>query len=116
MSLNKWRSRERKRAEPYQSVLGLRRDAPCETLDTVLTGEPATSLMRRSLVPRFRRGWAAIWDALAVGSLDVGTLRRLFAQSTPGPFLGQRELWVDGTIWTRLATKASSERRPLSSG
>ena len=56
-------------------------------------------------------GWAAICDALADGSLDAAALRRLFAQSTPGPFLGQRELWVvDGTIWPRPAAKTSPER------
>jgi hypothetical protein len=56
LRLNKWRSRRRKRAEHYQSVLGLRRDALCETLDAVLTGEPATSLVRGSLASCFRRG------------------------------------------------------------
>ena len=60
-------------------MLGLRREALFETLDAVLTGEPATSLVRRSLAPCFRRGWAAIYDALADGSSDVAALRRLFA-------------------------------------
>ncbi len=111
LSWNKWRSRERRRTEHCRSVLGLRRDALCETLDAVLTGEPATNLVRRGLAPCFRRGWAANCDALADGSLDVAALRRLFAPATPGPFPGQRELWlVDGTIRPRPAAKTGPER------
>lgn len=99
------------RAELYQSVLGLRRDALCETLDAVLSGEAASSLVRLSLAPVFRRGWASACDALADGSLDLAALRRLFAQWTPAPPLGQRELWVlDGSIWPRPEAKTSPER------
>jgi hypothetical protein len=99
------------RAELYQSVLGLRRDALCELLDAVLTGEPATSLVRHSLAPCFRRGWASAPDALADGSLDVAALRRLFAQHTPRPPHGRRELWVlDGSIWPRPEAKTCPER------
>ena len=67
------------RAELYQSVLGLRRDALFELLDAVLTGDDATSLVRHSLAPCFRRGWASACDALSDGSLDAAALRRLFA-------------------------------------
>jgi hypothetical protein len=99
------------RAELYQSVLGLRRDALCELLDAVLTGDRATSLVRSSLAPCFRRGWASAADALSDGSLDVAALRRLVAQHNPPPRLGRRELWVlDGSLWPRPAAKTSPER------
>ena len=99
------------RAELYQSVLGLRRDALCELLDAVLSSEQATSLVRHSLSPVFRRGWAWAPDALADGSLDVAALRRLVAQHTPAPPVGHRELWVlDGSIWPRPEAKTCPER------
>jgi len=99
------------RAELYQSVLGLRRDALCEVLDAVLSGDRATSLVRHSLSPSFRRGWASACDALADGSLDVPALRRLVAQHLPPPGHGVRELWVlDGSIWPRPEAKTSPER------
>jgi hypothetical protein len=99
------------RAELYQSVLGLRRDALFELLDAVLGGTGATSLVRHSLSPAFRRGWASAPDALADGSLDVPALRRLLAQHTPASPVGHRELWVlDGSIWPRPEAKTSPER------
>jgi hypothetical protein len=99
------------RAELYQSVLGLRRDALCELVDAVLSGERAESLVRLSLAPGFRRTWSSATDALADGSLDVAALRRLFARHTPVPAAGQRELWVlDGAVWSRPAAKTCPER------
>jgi hypothetical protein len=99
------------RTQLYQDVLGLRRDALCELLDAVLTGEQATSLVRHSLSPAFRRGWASAPDALADGSLDVAALRRVFAQHTPAPPGGRRDLWVlDGSIWPRPEAKTCPER------
>jgi hypothetical protein len=99
------------RAELYQSVLGLRRDALCELVDAVLSGERAESLVRLSLAPGFRRTWSSATDALADGSLDVAALRRLYARHTPVPAAGQRELWVlDGTVWSRPVAKTCPER------
>ena len=99
------------RAELYQSVLGLRRDALFETLDVVLGGEGPTSLVRHSLSPVCRRGWAAVCDALAEGSLDLRALGRLFAQMMPEALVVGRLLWVvDGSIWPRPEAKTSSER------
>lgn len=99
------------RAELYQSVLGKRRDALFELLDAVLTGDGATSLVRRSLAPCFRRRWASVFDALSDGALDVAALRRLFAQTAPDARVDGRLLWVlDGTIWPRPAAKTSPER------
>jgi hypothetical protein len=99
------------RAELYHSGLGRRRDALCELLDAVLTGAGATSLVRHSLAPVFRRGWSSAPDALAAGSLDVAALQRLFAQSMPAADVAGRRLWVlDGTIWPRPAAKTSPGR------
>lgn len=99
------------RAELYQTVLGKRRDALCELLDAVLTGEGATSLVRHSLTPAFRRGWSSACDALSDGSLDVAALRRLVAQTMPPALVEERLLWVlDGTIWPRPAATTSPER------
>jgi hypothetical protein len=99
------------RAELYQTALGMRRDALFETLDAVLSGEQATSLVRHSLTPGCQRGWASLCDGLSDGSLDVAALRRLFVQTLPPPGAGERPLWViDGTVWPRPAAKTSPER------
>jgi hypothetical protein len=99
------------RAELYQSVLVLRRDGLCELLDAVLCGDGASSLVRHSLAPCFRRGWAAACDALSDGSLDAAALQRLFAQTMPPALVDERLLWVvDGTTWPRPEAKTSPER------
>jgi hypothetical protein len=91
--------------------LGLRRDGLCELLDAVLTGEGATSLVGHSLSPAFRRGWAAICDALSDGSLDVPALQRLLAQTLPAALVEDRLLWaLDGSLWPRPEAKPSPER------
>lgn len=89
----------------------MRRDALFELLDAVLSDAQATSLVRHSLSPCFRRGWASTADALSDGSLDLAALRRLFARATPAPLAGARELWVlDGSIWPRPEAKTCPER------
>jgi hypothetical protein len=99
------------RAALYQTVLGMRRDALCELLDAVLSGDGASTLVRHSLAPCFRRRWASICDALADGSLDLEALRRLLAQTMPPALVDDRLLWVvDGTIWPRPEAKTSPER------
>jgi hypothetical protein len=99
------------RRQLYQDVLGLRRDALCELLDAVLSGDRATSLVRHSLTPGCQRGWASLGDALSDGRIDVVALRRLFVQTLPQPRAGERPLWViDGTLWPRPAAKSSAER------
>lgn len=99
------------RAELYQTVLGLRRDALCELSDAVLSGDGPTSLVRHSLSRAFRRGWASASDAVTDGSLDLAALRRLLARQAPGVVRGMRELWaLDGTVWPRPAAETSPER------
>ncbi len=99
------------RAELYQTALAMRRDGLAELLDAVLSGERATSLVRHSLSPGCRRGWASRCDALSDGSLDLGALRRLFVAALPPPENEERPLWViDGTRWPRPAATCSPER------
>lgn len=99
------------RAELYQTGLGMRRDARCELLDAVLSGDGARRLVGHSLEPGCQRGWASLCDALSDGSLDLGALRRLFVQTLPWLDEGARPLWViDGTVWPRPAAKCSPER------
>src|SRR5262245_17027586 len=99
------------RAELYQSVLGLRRDALFELLDAVLSGDQPTSLVRHSLRPAFRRSWASACDALSDGALDVPALQRLAAQTLPAATVEGRVLWaLDGTTWPRPEAKTSAER------
>lgn len=98
------------RAECYQSF-GLRRAALSDLLDAVLSGDRVTSLVRLSLEPRFRRGWASVFDALADGRIDRAAVRRLLGHSLPEPEAGQRLLWViDGSSWPRPAAKTSPGR------
>ncbi len=99
------------RAELYQTTLGLRRDALSDLLDAVLTGDRPATLVRLSLAPGFRRGWASAPDALADGTLDVAALRRLFGVNLPPPPPDQPPLWViDGSTWPRPEAKTSPER------
>ena len=77
----------------------------------MLTGTAATSLVRLSLAPGFRRGWASTADALAEGRLDVVALRCLFVGSLAPPPAGARPLWaLDGSTWPRPAAKTSPAR------
>jgi DDE superfamily endonuclease len=99
------------RAALYHDVLGLRRDALFELTDAVLTDPGPSSLVRRTLNPCFRRGWASASDAVADGSLDVAALRRLWGAWLPPPPAHERPVWaLDGTTWPRPAAKTSAER------
>ena len=102
---------ERFRAQLYHGVLGQRRDALFDLVDALLTSDGPRSLVRLSLAPCFRRGWASTCDALADGRLNVGALRRLCVQALPPPAPDQREVWaLDGTTWPRPAAKTSADR------
>jgi hypothetical protein len=57
--------------------LAARRDALFELCDAILCADHAvTSLVRLSLVPEFRRGHGALYDALADGRIDEEKLGR----------------------------------------
>lgn len=99
------------RQELYQTVLGHRKDSAFELSEAVLCAAGPEPLVRLSLVPCFRRGWASASDALADGSLEVQALRRLFVTALPAPLAGARELWViDASTWPRASAVTSPER------
>lgn len=84
--------------------LTARGDALFELADAVLCAPGRVSdLARLSLVPEFRRGHGALYDALDAGRVEIARLRRAVA-SVPLP------AWPDGRI--RLAVDVSSWLRP----
>jgi len=81
-----------------------RADALFDLADAVLCAAGrVTDLARLSLVPEFRRGHGALYDALSAGHLGFARLRRALA-GLPLP------AWEDGRI--RLAADVSSWLRP----
>jgi hypothetical protein len=81
-----------------------RADALFELCDAVLCAPGrVTDLARLSLVPEFRRGHGALYDALGAGRVDFGRLR-LAVAGLPLP------AWRDGGI--RLAVDVSPWLRP----
>jgi hypothetical protein len=98
------------RAELYQTF-GLRRDALTDLLDALLTSQRGASLVRLSLAPAFRRGWASVSDALTAGRLDTAAVQRTWAATLPPPAATGRDLWaIDGSTWPRPEAKTSAER------
>jgi hypothetical protein len=102
------------REELYQRGLGHRKDSMFELADAVLTAERPQPLVRLSLEPVFRRGWASAPDALADGQADVGALRALvhrhLAVEPATPVVGRAVWAVDMTVWPRPAALTSPER------
>jgi len=91
------------RGEFYR-CLPARGDALFELCDAVLCAAgPVRDLARLSLVPEFRRGHGALYDALGCGRVDFGRLR-LAVAGLPLP------AWPDGGI--RLAVDVSAWLRP----
>jgi hypothetical protein len=83
-------ARERFRARLYHDVLGNRRDALFQLLDAVLSGDGPEPVVRCSLAPCFRRGWASACDAVADGTLRARSLGRLCVRALPPPAAGVR--------------------------
>ncbi|HXZ75589.1 MAG TPA: transposase, partial [Streptosporangiaceae bacterium] len=64
--------------------LAARADALFELVDAILCADHAvTSLAELSLVPAFRRGHGALYDALAAGRIDEEALAALLTQTLP---------------------------------
>ena len=64
--------------------LTARADALFELCDAILCADHAvTSLVQLSLVPEFRRGHGALYDALAAGQIDEEALAALLTQTLP---------------------------------
>src|SRR5256886_2314126 len=83
------------RARLY-GCLTARADALFELCDAVLCADHAvTSLARLSLVPEFRRGHGALYDALAAGRSDEEALGALLTQTLPALVDGDEgRAWV----------------------
>ncbi len=99
------------RRELYR-CLTARADVLFELCDAVLCGEgPVTDLARLSLVPGFRRGHGALYDALGEGRVDVGRLRwAVGCLPLPGWPDGRIRLAVDVSNWLRPEAVTSPER------
>lgn len=85
------------RARLYGCLIS-RPDALFELCDAILCADHAvTSLVRLSLVPGFRRGHGALYDALAAGQVDEEALAALLTGTLPqlvdGP---EARAWVSG--------------------
>lgn len=86
-----------------------RPDALMDLCDAVLCADgPVRSLAELSLVPEFRRGHGALYDALAEGGVDEERLRDLLVSALPPglPLL----FAVDLTTWERPAAHCSAQR------
>jgi hypothetical protein len=71
------------RARLY-GCLTARADALFELCDAILCADhTVTSLVQLSLVPEFRRGHGALYDALAAGRIDSEALASLLTASLP---------------------------------
>ena len=85
------------RARLYR-CLTARADALFELTDAILCADHAvTSLVQLSLVPEFRRGHGALYDALAAGDIDEEALAALLTGTLP-QLIDCREgrAWVSG--------------------
>jgi hypothetical protein len=85
------------RARLY-ACLTSRPDASFELIDAILCADHAvTSLVQLSLVPAFRRGHGALYDALAAGRIDEESFAVLLTATLPPPLDGQEgRAWVAG--------------------
>jgi hypothetical protein len=92
----------------FYACLGVRRDALFELADAVLTQSGVASLVLLSLMPVHRRSWGSLYDALAVGSVDVAALHHLLAESVPEP---EPPVYaIDTSVWPRCDAETSPER------
>ena len=85
------------RARLYR-CLTARSDALFELCDAILCADHAvTSLVQLSLVPAFRRGHGALYDALAAGQVDEEALAGLLTGTLPQLIDGpEGHAWVSG--------------------
>ena len=85
------------RARLYR-CLTARADALFELCDAILCADHAvTSLVQLSLVPQFRRGHGALYDALAAGQVDEEAFAALLTGTLPQLIDGQEgHAWVSG--------------------
>jgi hypothetical protein len=99
------------RAELY-GCLTARGDALFELCDAVLCGDgPVRDLAGLSLVPGYRRGHGAVYDAVNAGAVDIGRLRwAVGCVRLPAWPDGRIRLAVDVCCWLRPDARTSPER------
>jgi hypothetical protein len=85
-----------------------RADALFELVDALLAVESVGSLPHLSLQAPYRRGWGSLYDALAVGRIDVAALRGLLRRHAAHE--GPPVYAVDLSVWPRCDAEASPER------
>jgi hypothetical protein len=95
------------RAGIYQHF-GSRRDALFEVLDAAIVAGLVPSLAHLSLTAVHRRGWGSLYDALAVGSMDVSALRDLVGRWPLDD--GQPIYALDTSVWPRDDAETSPAR------
>jgi hypothetical protein len=91
LALREFRSR-------LYACLTSRADAQFELADAILCADHAvTSLVQLSLVPQFRRGHGALYDALAAGQIDQEAFAQLLAGTLPQLIDdGPARAWIAG--------------------
>jgi hypothetical protein len=103
-------SLEQFRRAAYQT-LGPRKDSLFELMEAALVGSGPATLVRLSLAPGFRRGWASAPDALAAGGVDAERCRALVTTTLLACSRAERPVWaLDGTVWPRPAAATSPAR------
>src|SRR3982750_3717845 len=95
------------RAGVYQRF-EVRRDALFELLDAATVAGLVPSLAYLSLTPVHRRGWGSLYDALAVGAMDVPALRELVGRWPLDD--GQPIYALDTSVWPRDDAETSPAR------
>jgi hypothetical protein len=95
------------RAGVYQ-CFGARRDALFDLLDAATVAGLVPSLAHLSLVAVHRRGWGSLYDALAIGTMDVPALRELVGRSRLDD--GQPIYALDTSVWPRDDAETSPAR------
>lgn len=103
-------SLEQFRRAAYQT-LGPRKDSLFELMEAALASPGPGTLVRLSLAPVFRRGWASAPDALADGGVDADRCRDLVHTTLLSAPPAGRPVWaLDETVWPRPAAGTSPER------
>ena len=95
------------RASVYDRF-GTRRDALFELLDAATVAGLVPSLAYLSLTAVHRRRWGSLYDALAVGTMEVPALRELVGRFPLDD--GQPIYALDTSVWPRDAAETSPER------
>src|SRR5262249_23240048 len=107
MNTTQWEALRAFRHQVYRTF-GCRRDALFALLDALLSAPTIETPAHLSLVPRCRRGWSSLYDALTAGTLDVAALEQLVAAYP----LATETAWyaVDASVWPRCDAETSPER------